>query len=207
MLAFQAAHFGAKHSEETTGESQFVKTGDAYDEGTDLGHYPDGAKRTLTDEQVAMFRHSEIQRLLRERRQQQEKEADEHYTTTIDASKAMHLDYGSKDHADTRFVDASESSEVQQDLDRKRKRQQEQTRNMANERSSHQSHVSNDVPLDHRGPVPDRTGYSEIQFRRDISSRNAIDYRLPERETPRQAVATERPKFVWPKLGASSAGK
>lgn len=34
-----------------------------------LGHYADGFKRTLTDEQIAIFRHTEIQELLRERRQ------------------------------------------------------------------------------------------------------------------------------------------
>lgn len=33
-----------------------------------LGHYADGVKRILTDEQVAIFRHTEIQELLRERR-------------------------------------------------------------------------------------------------------------------------------------------
>jgi Protein of unknown function (DUF3807) len=34
----------------------------------DLGFYGDGVRRTLTDEQIKMFRHSEIQRLLRGRR-------------------------------------------------------------------------------------------------------------------------------------------
>ncbi|KAJ5424735.1 hypothetical protein N7445_010708 [Penicillium cf. griseofulvum] len=33
----------------------------------DLGYYPDGVKRTLTDEQIRIFRHSEIHALLRER--------------------------------------------------------------------------------------------------------------------------------------------
>jgi len=33
----------------------------------DLGYYPDGNKRTLTDDQIAMFRHSEIYSILRER--------------------------------------------------------------------------------------------------------------------------------------------
>jgi hypothetical protein len=37
-----------------------------------LGYYPDGAERTLTDEQIAMFRHSEIQRIIRERRQRRD---------------------------------------------------------------------------------------------------------------------------------------
>ena len=30
----------------------------------DLGYYPDGVKRTLTDAQIAIFRHSEIQEML-----------------------------------------------------------------------------------------------------------------------------------------------
>lgn len=34
-----------------------------YDDDDGLGYYPDGVKRTLTDEQIAMFRHSEIQAL------------------------------------------------------------------------------------------------------------------------------------------------
>jgi len=44
-------------------------TPEAYEDDDDkLGWYHDGVKRTLTDEQVAMFRHSEIQRLLQQRR-------------------------------------------------------------------------------------------------------------------------------------------
>jgi len=37
-------------------------------EGDGLGYYADGTKRTLTDEQVSMFRFSEIQGLLRQKR-------------------------------------------------------------------------------------------------------------------------------------------
>jgi Protein of unknown function (DUF3807) len=40
-----------------------------------LCHYEDGVKRTLTDEQVAIFRHTEIQELLRERRAEAESAA------------------------------------------------------------------------------------------------------------------------------------
>ncbi|GAB7341766.1 hypothetical protein MBLNU457_g0098t1 [Dothideomycetes sp. NU457] len=47
----------------------------------DLGTYPDGTARTLTNEQIAMFRHSEIQTLLRERRRAREAaESDGEYT-------------------------------------------------------------------------------------------------------------------------------
>ena len=37
-----------------------------------LGHYEDGTKRTLTDEQIAMFRHTEIQTILQTQRQQRD---------------------------------------------------------------------------------------------------------------------------------------
>jgi hypothetical protein len=45
-----------------------------YEEGEDdgLGYYPDGVERTLTDEQIAMFRHTEIQAIARELGQAQE---------------------------------------------------------------------------------------------------------------------------------------
>lgn len=47
------------------------------EDGDDLGWYPDGNKRTLTDDQIAMFRHSEIYSLLRERQVHKEnREAD-----------------------------------------------------------------------------------------------------------------------------------
>ena len=45
-----------------------------------LGYYPDGNKRTLTDDQIAMFRHSEIYSILRERqlrKENQEAELDD----------------------------------------------------------------------------------------------------------------------------------
>lgn len=42
-----------------------------------LGYYVDGVKRTLTDEQIDMFRHSEIQSLIREQlRRAEEAEED-----------------------------------------------------------------------------------------------------------------------------------
>ncbi|KAG9201576.1 hypothetical protein G6514_005583 [Epicoccum nigrum] len=39
-----------------------------YEEDASLGYYEDGTPRTLTDEQIAMFRHSEIQAIIRKRR-------------------------------------------------------------------------------------------------------------------------------------------
>ncbi|EYE96028.1 DUF3807 domain-containing protein [Aspergillus ruber CBS 135680] len=44
-----------------------------YDDDTEhLGRYPDGVKRTLTEEQIRIFRHSEIHAILRERQLREE---------------------------------------------------------------------------------------------------------------------------------------
>ncbi|KAK5698303.1 hypothetical protein LTR97_007264 [Elasticomyces elasticus] len=75
--AFQSSHFG----DDTKPEVWFVDAQTALhfdappaSQEDDLGHYEDGTKRTLTDEQIAMFRNSEIQKLLRERRLRREEE-------------------------------------------------------------------------------------------------------------------------------------
>lgn len=68
LQAFQAAHFPGPHkplippTTEPTQEEQHV-----YEVEEDLGSYSDGVKRTLTDEQIRIFRHSEIHALLRAR--------------------------------------------------------------------------------------------------------------------------------------------
>ncbi|KAL8910225.1 MAG: hypothetical protein Q9171_004468 [Xanthocarpia ochracea] len=57
-----------------------------------LGYYPDGVKRTLTDEQIAMFRHSEIYSLLRKRQLQKEnREMDEESGVSPTNSEAREL--------------------------------------------------------------------------------------------------------------------
>ncbi len=50
-----APHFG------TEGQLE-----EEFEEDDGLGYYADGVKRTLTDEQIAMFRHSELETLRRE---------------------------------------------------------------------------------------------------------------------------------------------
>lgn len=52
-----------------------------YEEDDDgLGYYLDGVKRTLTDDQIAMFRHSEIQALIKEKEAQAAENEEEHST-------------------------------------------------------------------------------------------------------------------------------
>ncbi|KAK4101628.1 hypothetical protein N658DRAFT_485936 [Parathielavia hyrcaniae] len=88
MTAFHEAHFSNLASdhfhahflrpdrpstEETTydalGEDEYIEYYEEEDDG--LGYYPDGVKRTLTDEQIAIFRHSELQALRRRRESSQ----------------------------------------------------------------------------------------------------------------------------------------
>ena len=77
LYAFHARIFGSSAPiQRSCTEQEFYD--DATDKETfraeddDLGYYPDGNKRTLTDEQIAMFRHSEIYSILRERQVRKE---------------------------------------------------------------------------------------------------------------------------------------
>lgn len=61
------AHFGSSFLN-PSGEDR-VSAGNEYaewDEEDELGYYDDGVKRTLTDEQIEIFRHSELETLRRE---------------------------------------------------------------------------------------------------------------------------------------------
>ncbi|EPS31552.1 hypothetical protein PDE_06507 [Penicillium oxalicum 114-2] len=71
---FQATHFHGPHQPlQPPAPSAEPAAADppSIDED-DLGYYPDGVKRTLTDEQIRIFRHSEIHALLRKRQLEQD---------------------------------------------------------------------------------------------------------------------------------------
>ncbi|KAL8732652.1 MAG: hypothetical protein Q9166_002627 [cf. Caloplaca sp. 2 TL-2023] len=88
---FQKAHFGAGGSTSTPDIENYtldaavthLESGEVVgEEEDDLGYYPDGVKRTLTEEQIAMFRHSEIYSLLRKRQLEKEnRQGDEESNT------------------------------------------------------------------------------------------------------------------------------
>ncbi|KAJ5675113.1 uncharacterized protein N7477_005047 [Penicillium maclennaniae] len=68
LQAFQAAHFPGPHKPLIPPTTEPAQDESSFDEAEeDLGYYPDGVKRTLTDEQIRIFRHSEIHALLRAR--------------------------------------------------------------------------------------------------------------------------------------------
>ncbi|KAI5258625.1 hypothetical protein E4T42_00368 [Aureobasidium subglaciale] len=89
-------HFHQKHfSGSSSGSSnRSHDAGASFEENTtdddDLGYYHDGVKRTLTDDQIAMFRHSEIQTLLRERRRRRENtESESNHDTPSGSTKTV----------------------------------------------------------------------------------------------------------------------
>ncbi|KAL9610210.1 MAG: hypothetical protein Q9167_005087 [Letrouitia subvulpina] len=81
LYAFHSRIFGAEATSKLPSSlianALGVNEGEVEDEDG-LGYYPDGVKRTLTDDQIAMFRQSEIYALLRERqlKREEEEEAD-----------------------------------------------------------------------------------------------------------------------------------
>ena len=71
--------FHAKHFPHAPAPTHFVLGAEPIDghyeygdEDDGLGYYEDGVKRTLTDEQIALFRHTEIQTIIRERERERE---------------------------------------------------------------------------------------------------------------------------------------
>ncbi|KAG9230171.1 hypothetical protein BJ875DRAFT_165466 [Amylocarpus encephaloides] len=80
LSSFHGSHFGPDSIEHFS--QNFLgpveeQRDEYYQEDGELGYYEDGVKRTLTDEQIAIFRHSEIESLLRDRRHIAEARASE----------------------------------------------------------------------------------------------------------------------------------
>ncbi|KAI4206762.1 MAG: hypothetical protein LQ349_009903 [Xanthoria aureola] len=80
LATFQKIHFGPSGSSTNAVPQMnaiYVENEPEIIEEDDLGYYPDGVKRTLTDEQIAMFRHSEIYALQRKRQLRKENQETE----------------------------------------------------------------------------------------------------------------------------------
>lgn len=74
LADFHTKHFSG-HSKDYFATT-FLAEGVVGEEHDNLGYYADGVKRTITDEQIAMFRHTEIETLLRQKRKSDEAKAD-----------------------------------------------------------------------------------------------------------------------------------
>lgn len=110
-------------------QSELVeKEEELYYEEEDLGYYKDGAKRTLTDEQIEIFRHSEIHALLRERERLREEGAEERsdFEETNESGKTSKTAGSIQNEAD-RGTLKRKSVEGSQDCSAKRAKDEEGT--------------------------------------------------------------------------------
>lgn len=73
LLQFHEKHFPNARLPPIFIQREAGTTEQHYDPEDDgLGYYDDGVKRTITDAQIAIFRHTEIQNIIRERRRRRE---------------------------------------------------------------------------------------------------------------------------------------
>ncbi|KAJ9303093.1 hypothetical protein DTO271G3_467 [Paecilomyces variotii] len=80
LQAFHTRHFpgqGQPPMPNFAHENVQLDESEYYEDDDGLGYYPDGVKRTLTDEQIRIFRHSEIHAILRERQLEEERRLQE----------------------------------------------------------------------------------------------------------------------------------
>ena len=103
------------------------------EEDDGLGYYDDGVKRTLTDAQIAIFRHSEIQALLRERRHAREAGEDLTEQTSEQTSKPT-ASQGESEEGEVEVENTNESSTAppmsdEQHLSRKARKAQQAKQN------------------------------------------------------------------------------
>ena len=91
----------------------------------ELGYYEDGVKRTLTDEQIAIFRHSEIHNLQEEQRKKEEAQIHDESSTAPSPGLTSPQDASDEDDEEeyARFLE-QERKEFQEATAKQRKKAQ-----------------------------------------------------------------------------------
>ncbi|RAL59967.1 hypothetical protein DID88_000593 [Monilinia fructigena] len=147
ISAFHAAHFGATSTEYFA--QQFLgPVEDAYEEEVEddgLGYYPDGVKRTLTDDQIAIFRHSEIQAILRKRRHAEEANQTVDEQVKSETPKPNHLEEGEAEEEDGEIAERFSHPEPIGPVRPKKKVKKGTEENKKSARSQGERHDSSDL--------------------------------------------------------------
>lgn len=136
LADFYTKHFSG-HSKNHFGTT-FLAEGLAEEEGNSLGYYDDGVKRTLTDEQIAMFRHTEIETLLREKRRSDEAKSDKEERASdleraiVEDPESQHVPLPGAQASNVPLMpsDAGQSSETRSNTDDKKKKKSHFKRNI-----------------------------------------------------------------------------
>lgn len=190
LNAFHTRIFGPyRHTPAIFLEAQpLTEEPEDYDDG--LGYYGDGVKRTLTDEQIAMFRHSEIQSLLRDRR---------HRTENMDTSAKEEEDVGSSASPLAEEVDSpldeDEEEEYARFLEEERRQMERDAANLKRKRSvdvANETHgreathrriareldanLESNESLDYGEEAPRPIDSGRLERTEDLYQRRTVDY-------------------------------
>ncbi|KAI9894931.1 MAG: hypothetical protein M1814_000151 [Vezdaea aestivalis] len=192
LFQFHQAHFAPSNvcnfSEHFTSDSEtaFTTANSALEaELYPLGFYDDGQQRTLTDEQIAIFRHSEIQSLLREQRLRDEQRETEIPIFSSAKSNVSKNGDGEDDEDD--MIEYEEFLRREQEDFRKARRDYDSTANQESQIDPlNYGEVSPQVQL---APVPaptERRLVSYADMDNDMSGQH-------------QPLSTKAPRpFLWP---------
>lgn len=214
MRLFHEKHFSCLSSERSDRHHHDARIDleDIFDDDG-LGYYSDGVKRKLTDDQIAMFRHSEIQTLLRERRRR--RDISEGETSHHVLSKPIQPvgDVSTPDTAEDTSRQRSASTSDSQGLGKRKWQRFIETSETNPEHLTHrriareldeQKASSIDLAYgdeESTDPAADKQpkDTSILQTRREQASHNDAHESAPAQPPSK---SSQIPKFVWPTLGA-----
>ncbi|KAF2155820.1 hypothetical protein K461DRAFT_81858 [Myriangium duriaei CBS 260.36] len=131
LKSFHARHFPLAPAPSNFFVTQEEEEVDVDDDG--LGWYPDGVKRHLTDEQIHIFRHSELHRLQRERELLTESLAEESTEPAPALSTTTKPDQPLKSVTDSERTVKSEQKQKYRKTHWKKKRHQKQQHGQASQ--------------------------------------------------------------------------
>ncbi|KAL8774812.1 MAG: hypothetical protein Q9209_000751 [Squamulea sp. 1 TL-2023] len=200
-------------SHTTSANATSPGTGEELGEEDDLGYYPDGVKRTLTDEQISMFRHSEIYAILRKRQLQQENghvyEESQTLPVTSDSLPSV-IPLAYDDNEDVQMVHDYDQVDVADEpatRDGGNNRARKKSKKNAEITSRREARKLDDVVAD-VGCLDygEDTGISQSKESSDASHRTLINYAdqdpLESRTTSQKDVPPrEGRKIWWPTIG------
>lgn len=228
LYAFHARGFGATRApahlipiEGSSSDHRILENagGEDVDE---LGYYPDGVKRTLTDEQITMFRHSEVYSILRKRQVLAENRQADGYELSdsqlSDGEEVTEAQISSDKFAeappdqDTRYKGSKPGTKAQRNTNglipkttgsNKRKRHIEdsddpQSQGHSFRRTAREldSLIEDDQILDY-GDEPSR----DLDSHNELSTVSAVVEPTSSRSSVIRSPAVEAKKIWWPVIG------
>ena len=194
-----------------------------------MGYYSDGVKRTLTNEQISMFRHSEIYALLRERQVKKENKdagfdevslpasptGDIIVATDRIAEEGMDSDGEEDEEEEYAIFLAAEQQQMQTEAARKKRKRTDHSSKMERSKEPTSRRLAREMDeagadetvLDYGDETPEDAISKEQHLDADdldgINSRKRVKYEKTE-ESPLKAAkspAVEGRKIWWPTIG------